>query len=308
MNEHIVKEYEAFQKSAALLDFSGHCRFEISGNDRVSFLHNILTQDIKNIKPGESARSCLLNAQGKILADMEVYVFEDKIILDAEAILEKKIPEILEKYLITEDAAIKNVSNELAHLAVEGPLSGDFKMDIPGVFPKAFTGKTGFHFLLPEKETASLITGFLKKGLQPAGMQSFEAARIAAGYLRYGIDMDETVTLPETGLDAAAASETKGCYPGQEVVARTNTYKGHQKKIAQFLLEGESAPQHGEKIYDRAGNEAGWITSAAVLPGTRKIAALGYLKKGFFENPEETKLYLKTKQILQQKPLQDDKP
>lgn len=283
----ILKEYTALRNSAALLDFSGHCRFEISGADRAAFLHNILTQDIKNLKPGQAARSALLNAQGKILADMEVYIFEDKIILDAEAVLEKKIPELLEKYVITEDVTIRNVSNELAHLAVEGPASADFKFDGPGVFIQAMTGKYGIHFILPENQTAALITEFLKKGLQPAGHNAFEAARISAGYPRFGIDMDETIALPETGLDAAAASETKGCYPGQEVVARTNTYKGHQKKMVRILFEGEKAPESGEKIFDKNGAEAGWVTSAHVLPGSGKVAALGYLKKGFFENSFE---------------------
>lgn len=289
-NSNVAVEYQALQKSAALLDFSDCCRFEISGTDRVSFLHNILTQDIKSMKEGQCARSCLLNAQGKILADMEIYIFEDKIILDAEAVLENKIPEFLNKYIITEDVQIKNVSAELAHLAVEGPLSPDFRSDISGIFSQSFTGKTGLHFLIPEKESSHLISNFLKKGLQPAGMQSFEAARIKAGYLRYGIDIDENITLPESGLDITAASETKGCYPGQEVVARTNTYKGHQKKMIRILFEGDTAPKNSEKIYTKDGREAGWVTSACVLPEsgkTSKISALGYLKKGFFENPGE---------------------
>lgn len=282
----VLKEYQALLQSAALLDFSGRCRFEISGADRISFLHNILTQDIKTMKPGEVRRSCLLNAQGKILADMDVYMFEDKIILDAEAVLETRIPEILEKYVITEDAVIRNVSNDLAHLAVEGPLSANFKTELSGAFAHAVTGKTGFHFLVPENETAPFITGLLKKGLQPAGMESFEAARIAAGHPRYGIDMDETITLPETGLDVSAASETKGCYPGQEVVARTNTYKGHQKKMVRILFEGTSAPERGEKICDAENTEAGWVTSARVLPGRKEIAALGYITKKYFSEKE----------------------
>lgn len=282
-SQDILAEYTALKNSAALLDFSGHCRFEVSGADRVDFLHNILTQDIKNLKTSQAARSALLNAQGKILADMEVYVFENKIILDAEQILEDKIPAFLEKYVITEDVTIKNVSNEIAHLAVEGPKSVDFKRASSGIFAQSLTGKAGFHYLLPEKETAGFISEFLKKGVQPAGMKAFEAARIEAGYPRYGIDMDETIALPETGLDISAASETKGCYPGQEVVARTNAYKGHQKKLARILFEGNVAPQSGEKIYEKSGKEAGWITSSAALPGSGKIAALGYLRKEFFE-------------------------
>ena len=206
------------------------------GNDRVKFLNNILSNDIKNIKSGGHSSAALLSAAGKVLAFMEVLVFDDFILLVVEKNQVEKTMELLNRYIITEDVELKNVSSE---------------------------------FPLPEI---------------PMSEEAFEVSRIEAGQLRYGINMDDTVTLSETGLDDIAASETKGCYPGQEVVARTKTYQGLQKKMTGLVFNSELIPKAGDKIYSADGQkEIGRITSACFSPGFKKGIALGYLLKGFFD-------------------------
>jgi folate-binding protein YgfZ len=107
--------------------------------------------------------------------------------------------------------------------------------------------------------------------------------------LRYGRDITEDMTLPETGLDRISASETKGCYPGQEVVARTNTYHGHAKKIVRVEFEKSAGAAAGDKFFVE-GKEAGWLTSVSVPPSAEKGRGLGYALKGYFDAPLDVRI------------------
>lgn len=238
-------------------------KIEVRGTDRVSFLHNILTNDIESLKEGQNCEAAILTATGKVLATMRVFRFEDHVLLDTESGLEDKLLPLLDKYLITEDVEIKKIER-LIHLAIPTEAR---------------------HIFLPESE-ASQVPDLLKQGLVPAGFRAAEILRIEAGQPRYGIDIDETISLPETGMDDYAASESKGCYPGQEVVARTKTYKGLQKKLCRLVWEGDVLPAKGDPILIQDQN-AGWITSACYSPGLKKGVGLGYLKKGFFEERQD---------------------
>ncbi len=278
-------EYTALKKSAGLLDLSARGKIEVSGSDRVSFLHNILTQDIKNLQPGQSTYAALLSAPGKVLADMNVFVFENQLVLDTEPGLEKKLLPLLDKFLITEDAVLKDITAETAHLAVEGPkavIPADLKFPFFSML-RGMTGPKAFHSIMPKSEARAVKEALICAGAVNAGPEALEIARIEWGWLRYGIDMDETVSLSETGLDEISASETKGCYPGQEVVARTKTYKGLQKKMVRLILNGKNLPKNGEEILSAEEKNIGRITSACYSEETGKNIALGYVAKGFFE-------------------------
>ncbi len=282
MDEH---QYHSLKHIAGLLDLSGRGKIEVAGKDRVEFLNNILTQDIKSLKPGQCAYSALLTATGKVIADMNVFVFEDNITLDTEPSVEKKLFQSLEKFLITEDVMLRDITSETMHLAIEGPKAAMFITNI-GVpvftMPRGMTGKIAFHILAARGEGEILKAELQKRGAELISAEVQETARIEAGWLRYGVDMDENVTLSETGLDDIAASETKGCYPGQEVVARTKTYKGLQRKMVRVRLTGNELPKTGEKILSAEGKEIERITSACFSPEDGKTIALGYASKGNF--------------------------
>lgn len=264
MNDEMLRQYEAARRLGTWTDLLDRGKIKVTGNDRVPFLHNILTQDIQSLKPGESSQATLLSATGKVFAYFEVRVEADAIWLLTEPGFEKKWVPLFEKFVITEDV----------------------KLEI-------------LEILYARKESA----------FSP---EVLEILRIEDGILRYGIDMNEEVTLSETGLDKIAASETKGCYPGQEVVARTKTYGGLQRKITGLILETKTQtgdrhevplvpvpcllPQRGAKIYS-GEEEIGWITSACESIALKKGIALGYLKKGFFEEGREVGIQTSIRKI-----------
>ena len=122
-------------------------------------------------------------------------------------------------------------------------------------------------------------------GLTLAGWEALNALRIEAGIPWFGIDMDSTNLLPETGLDHAVISETKGCYLGQEIVARMRTYGSASKKLMQLAVMGNDAgtiPEAGEAIV-RAGETVGRVTSGCYSPNLQRPLALGYVKRGAYE-------------------------
>jgi len=119
-------------------------------------------------------------------------------------------------------------------------------------------------------------------GLTLVGWEALNIVRIEAGIPWFGIDMDTTNLLPETGLEDALASETKGCYLGQEIIARMRTYGSANKKLMGLLLDGRDVPQAGDGIV-RAGETVGRITSGCDSPTLRRPIAMGYVKRGAYE-------------------------
>ena len=315
-------EYTAVRKGVGLMDLSYRGKIEVTGKDRAAFLHNVLTNDIKSLLLGSGCYAALLSAAGKILLDMNVFVFANSILLDVEMDFEKKAAEVLGKLIIREDVKLRDATGECAHIALEGPRSEALAQALfAGPFPEltehhhanfpmgeadvtivrqSRTGEKGYHLLIPAAGAAevadrALVVGKLY-GLRPVGFGTSEILRIEAGVLRYGVDMDESVTLSEAGLDAVAASETKGCYPGQEVVARIKTYGGLNRKIAGVTFPKTALPKAGDKIYSE-GKEVGQITSACMSPTLDQGIAIGVLTKGFFGESKKVKIKSQGREI-----------
>lgn len=271
-------------------DLSAYGKIRVSGIDAVTVLHNVLTQDIKKLNPGQHSPAALLTHTGKILFYSEVFRFQDHLIIVIENQAAAPAIALLDKYIITEEVSLEDVTQAYS-------------------FFQTFASKS--EKLLCPKEQAASFTKEHAVQILPA--EACEALRIRLGIPRYGIDMDENTILSETGLDKIAVSGTKGCYPGQEVVARIETYKGLTKKLCGFSLEGNAVPIAGDKIYmssrhceeqsDKAissrqnqiaspaarnDSSIGWITSAA------SGKALGYLTKGWFDSPQRVRITEKT--------------
>ena len=306
-----ASECEAVRKGVGILDLSSRGKIEVSGKDRISFLHRVLSNDIQNLGLGTGTYATLLNAQGKILADMSVYIFANTVLLETEAGLEKKVINLLQKLHVTEDIEFRDVTNEWILVSLQGPKSEalvgalihgpvmvnqEFNhtnftiLDIPAtLIRRSVTGEKGFHLLISKESGEPIVKRILEVGnlygIKPVGYGAFEILRIEAGIPRYGIDMDENVMLPETGLETVAASETKGCYPGQEVVAKLKTYGGLNRKLSGLVFDKTHLPRTGDKI-SKDGQEIGFITSACHSPTLGKGIAFGFLKKGYFDSPE----------------------
>lgn len=282
-----TKEYYAAKESCAISDLSYRGKLRVTGQDRTSFLHNMLTNDIKALSPGKGCYAALLTDRAKMVSDMFVFAFEDSYLIDIEPGALEKARQFIEKYIIADDVAIKDITSETGHLHIQGPGAMSMLQELSSRSHTAILGSPvdlisvdrwgpGFDILCTAEGLRPIWENILRKGIKPIGFEAQEALRIEAGVPRFGMDMDETVLILEAGL-TNAISFTKGCFLGQEIVARVRAHGRVTRKLVSLALPGTEPVKKGEKI-KKNDEEIGEITSSAFSPSLGKVIALGYVK------------------------------
>jgi tRNA-modifying protein YgfZ len=240
-------------------------RLRITGVDCVAFLHGQCTNDIKTLQTSQSCYAAFLTAKGKMRGDAYVVCLKDAFLLDASEGLQAS----LEKFIITEDVAIEDVSSSLgAWLIVGGvasPSGGGPTIPAEAV---AFTHPLGLGVLSPVPLPVTLDASTL------------DALRIEAGVPAWSVDMDENTIPVEAGLAGRAISYDKGCYIGQETIARIRTYGHVNRQLVQLSVAGDRLAERGTKILT-SEQEVGQVTSAARSNRLGKVLALGYIRREF---------------------------
>jgi len=270
-------------------------RIRLLGRDRLEFLHRISTGDVRNLRPGEGRLTALLNPKGRILDLLHALASESDLLLVTSAGTGGKVRSWIETFLFREQVLLEDAGS-LPCLGLFGPESpavlGRLAGGEWGGLPPAHHRVAGIagapvrivrthplagcgFLLLGEKEAAlPLWEELARGGAVPAGSEALDRLRIAAGVPEAGKELTEEHNPWEAGLDAAI-SLTKGCYTGQEVVARLHHYGKVQRRLSGMRLEG-APPPAGSDV--SAGGEAiGSITSAAPSPDGNGSAALGIL-------------------------------
>ncbi len=296
-------EHRVIRDSVGLIDLSYRGILELTGKDSARFLNGMVTNDVKSLKPGSGQYAAMLTAHGKLLADMRIYALANGYWLDLHEELIPKVREVLERHVIADQVEVQDRSSQLVLLAVQGPASAELlaglgiggakglaeyqhlEATIKGtpvqVIRASETGEEGFVAVTPVATSAAVWLSLLQAGrdqhLRPVGMKALNSLRIEAGIPWCGIDMDETNLLQEAGLERAA-SFSKGCYIGQETVARI-AHRGHINwHLVGLLIEGGEAPEVGAKLLHEQ-REVGRITSAVHSPTLDRPIALGYVRR-----------------------------
>lgn len=300
-----MEEYRAVRSHVGLLDLSHRALLCFTGADRVSFLHGIVSNDVKILADGTGTAAAFLNVHGKILADARIFAAADSLIVDLWAFLKEKILDHVNRYLIADEVEIADLSHDWAILSFQGPDARPLvsellqDTDLPTqehhhrrislngtelrVVRASHTGEEGYDLMAAIPTLLSLMPGIeeLRKKFSGRwiGSQALDTLRIEAGIPRYGVDMDEDNLLLETGLDQAFSFQ-KGCYLGQEVVERIRS-RGHvNRKLTGIVLEGGAPPDPGSRIY-AAEKEIGRVTSSIVSPLLARPIALGYVHRDY---------------------------
>lgn len=302
----VAAEYRAFKETAGFIDLSNRSRVCLLGEDRLKFLHGQVTNDIQGLKADGGCYAALVNAKAKMESDLYVYRLVDELLLDFEPGLTEKVTTRLDKYIIADDVQIVDVAPHYGLVSVQGPKSADaiaalglvptlptaplhwVKDSVPDVgdiyvMNQPRLGTTGYDVFIPSAGLGmiadKLLAAVKAQGGRACGWEAFEAARIEAGIPRYGVDMDDTNLAPEAGLEKRAISYSKGCYIGQEVIARIRTYGQVAKALQRLELTGlTELPEKGTKL-QVAGKDVGYITSSVRIPGSQSTLALGYVRK-----------------------------
>jgi folate-binding protein YgfZ len=312
-----LKEHAALIKAAGVIDLDFRGRLCLTGADRQRFLNGQVTNNVNDLEVGEGCYAALVTAKGKMLSDLNIYLLENEILLDFEPGLSNAVAQRLEKYIIADDVQVMDAAPHYGLFSIQGPRAEEAvrqlgfaklpqklasftfeKDDVLGevyVMNQPRAGTIGFDLFVPvsalEATADKLLAAVRSVGGLPSGWQALEIARIEAGIPRFGADMDESNLPPEAGLEGRAISYTKGCYIGQEVIARIRTYGQVAKALRGVRLADdlENLPVKGDKLL-QGGKEVGFITSAVKSPVLRAKIALAYVRRDTNQIGTELKL------------------
>lgn len=318
-------EYAAVHKACGLMDLAHRGVLELTGRDRLSFVNNLLSNETwskatkTGLPAGQGVYAFLLNTNGRVVADLNVIERGDRTYLEADARLIEPVRKALDRYLFAEQVKLTDQVGSLHELALHGPggpavldaAAGSAVADLPPhgstevtlfdapatVWRDDVCGVPGLHLLVPTDRVGHVWSTFLarfgelvahaRRPLRPVGWAAFNTVRIEAGRPLFGVDFDATVLPAETGAEtfARAVSVTKGCYPGQEVVARMYARKAAAKQLVGLRVAGDALPMAGSAVFDDAGNAVGGVTSSTVSPlASRTPVAFALVKKPFVQD------------------------
>ena len=293
-------EYTAVRDGGAgLIDLSSRGRILISGSEAVMFLNGLITNDMKALAVNTWMPAAFPNVQGRLLAAIRVIHREDGFLIDTENVTRDTVVKLLERFTLAGDFRLADLTQNTALLSIQGAKAPEIMAAILGetlanlgrdavatvdwqgkqitLIRATHTAEDGFDLFVKATEVETLRDAFIKAGAQPIGSDTVETLRLEAGIARFGIDMDETNVVTETNLDDAV-SFTKGCYLGQEIIARIK-YRGHvAKKLAGLIFASKVSPESGAKIFSSDDKEIGRVTSFAFSPHLNRTIALGYVK------------------------------
>jgi len=234
-------------------------KIAVTGEDRVRWLHGMVTNDVKGLAPGTGCYCFVLDAQGRVQSDCNVFMEIERLIVDCEAQFTGKLMAVLDHFIIMDQVELTDISKEMGTLAVFGDLP-----DTTGLIVYPVPNATWLW-----GPPARL--GEIAAGAPHISPEDYETARIEAGIPRYGVDIDDTTIANETGLDRAM-HYNKGCYIGQEIVERVRS-RGHVNRMFSKLRSEKKLAAPATVEVD--GKEVGRTTSAA------GGVALGYLRREF---------------------------
>jgi glycine cleavage system T protein len=303
----MLREYRAVREAVGVADLSHRGKLRVTGEDRVKWLQSVISNDILPLQPGQGRYSSVLTHKGKMLTYFRCYMQTDAVMLEDVGEIGDQTYAGLRKFLLYgTKAKLENCRKSWALLLVSGPkaaavLKAAFGTEVEELQPVNFisatiggrtalvirteeTGERDYEVLIPSDGVVAawerLMDAGAPYGISPFGSQAREALRIEAGIPNAGPELNEEIVPPEANLEGKAFSLTKGCYPGQEVVARMDTYGSVRRHLAGLVLRDSTIPHKGAKLLS-GDREVGWISSAVKSPRLGKSIALGFPLRDF---------------------------
>jgi len=300
-------EYQAVRQAVGLSDLSHRGKIRVTGDDRVKWLQGLISNDILPLQPGQGRYSSFLTHKGKMLGYFRVYVMAESLWVEDVGEVGDATFQALRKFLLYGiKAKMENCAESWGLLLVSGPktcatVSAAFGVEMSDLTPvsaiaakiggqTAFvlrteeTGENDLEILLPTDTLPTawerLMEAGAAYGIKAVGGHAREALRIEAGLPKAGPDLNEEIVPPEANLEGKAFSLNKGCYPGQEVVARMDTYGNVRRKLVGLVMNGSIIPPRGAKLFS-GDREVGWVSSATDSPQIKTPIALAFPLRDF---------------------------
>ncbi|MGB8479614.1 MAG: aminomethyltransferase family protein [Acidobacteriaceae bacterium] len=308
----VEEEYAVARRNAAFFDISHFGRLRITGKDALDLLNRIATNDLNGMRPGMGKQTFLATEKGRVVDFCTVYAQQESLLLFTSPVNSQNVKKWIEKFIISDDVKVEDVTELFPMFFVAGPSASDFlkqiahsshrtlldlsKMPVNN-FIRTFLGSyevflsktemaldAGYIILVSQDDMEpvwNLLVDYSKAhGAVPAGLETFEVLRVERGTPLYPNELNENVNPLELN-DVEAISFTKVCYIGQGVVARLQTYDKVRRRLVGLMASSKIPP--GSKVFDAARSsggveaEIGFITSSVKSPGLGKEIALAYI-------------------------------
>jgi tRNA-modifying protein YgfZ len=280
----IAPEYAAVTESCGLIDRSPRGKLALTGGEAKAVLQGQVSNDVESLSPGTGCYAAFLTPKGKMLGDLRVLDAADELLLDAERVALQGLFNMIRRGVIGYDAQLRKRTLERGLLSVVGPVAASvagadqlagadehahLELVLGGIPVRAIRTDVGIDLLCEAAQTDALRGLVQGAGAQPVSEATVECLRVERGRPRYGIDLDDSVIPQEAGLNERAVSFTKGCYVGQETVARLY-YRGKPNRHLRGLKL--SAVATTGDVLLAGDREVGHLGSVAVSPQFGPIA------------------------------------
>lgn len=293
-------EHGALTHGAGLVDLTERTRIELTGDDRASFLHNLSTNGIKGLAVGSGCEAFLLNARGHVLGHVFVICRPESLVLETVPGQEEFLLSHLDRYLIREKVELHPRTADWGELLLAGPQAAELLSSLLGAPPPAerlcnleiqwqgqpltvvrveMTQPGGYLVLCAQGAASAVADALVANGAERCSSTAYDAARIEAGFPWYGRDITDKTLPQEVARDQLAISFKKGCYIGQETVARIDALGHVNKSLVGVRFEGTEVPSAGAELRS-SGDMVGQITSAAFSLRLRLVLGLAYVRRG----------------------------
>lgn len=283
LNATPADEYAAITTACGLLDRSERGKLALSGADAKPFLQGQVSNDVEGLEPGAGCYAAFLTPKGKMLGDLRILDADDELLLDTERLSLQELFNMIRRFSIGFDVELhkRTVQNGLVSLL--GPQSLDAAGvdalpaaehahrvgEVAGVRVRVIRTDLGVDLLCDAQDTERLIAGLAAVAVPAVSEAAADCLRVERGRPRYGLDLDDSVIPQEAGLNGRAVSFTKGCYVGQETVARLY-YRGKPNRQLRGVRLSAPAEPGSEIVF--GGRTVGRLGSVADSPAFGSVA------------------------------------
>jgi folate-binding protein YgfZ len=297
-------EYRACRDTVALFDTNWRLTAYFTGRDRVKYLHAITSANVKDLADDHGMLALLLNPQGRILAELELYALAESILLRSHVSLREQTLGTLKKYILGSQVKLEDATDKVGSFALEGPQAtaalrefcglplddlpqlGTREITINGIpcwmIRRSHFGGPGAEFLAARESLEALwqkaLAAVQSQGGAPIGMLALDSIRLEAGVPWFPVDFNDTVIPHEAGVETTHIGANKGCYTGQEIVERVRSQGRVNRKRLRLKFSSAEPPLPGTKLRVR-GNDVGTVTSAAYSPASGSALGMGYARR-----------------------------
>ena len=294
--------YEALQSGAGLVDRSSVGRLSFSGDDALDLLHRLSTNDLLALEVGQAASTVLTSPKGRIVDLLYVLRRDADTLVFTAPETRRKVIDWIDFYTFVEDVEVLDLTGETAMFSLSGPGAGGVLEaltegdDVPAgvgrhaavhlagvcvtIVRSDFLHDEGYDLIVPAGAGQAVWSRLCDAGGSPVSGEAYQAVRVERGVPVFGKELGESYNPLEAGL-LDYVSFTKGCYVGQEVVTRLNTYQKVQKRLAGLDFDGDASQGARLKL---DGKQAGLVTSVIVSPRSGRRSGLGYVKRSLPEH------------------------